>query len=54
MLTFASSTAAGTSIVNYIVDNALRDFVLVGHSYGGTIIGVRAALVSSRFTSFFC
>jgi pimeloyl-ACP methyl ester carboxylesterase len=34
-VTHAESTR---SIVDFIVDNGLTDIVLVGHSYGGTII----------------
>jgi pimeloyl-ACP methyl ester carboxylesterase len=34
-VTHAESTR---SIVDFVVDNALTDIVLVGHSYGGTII----------------
>src|SRR6187402_3480394 len=39
---------APPSIVNYIADNDLRDFVLVGHSYGGTIIAKVAEAVPDR------
>jgi hypothetical protein len=35
VVTHAESTR---SIVDFIVDNGLADIVLVGHSYGGTII----------------
>ena len=36
------------SIVDYIVKNDLKDFVLVGHSYGGTIISKVAEAVPER------
>src|SRR5438309_5728883 len=36
------------SIVDYIVTNDIRDFVLVGHSYGGTIITKVAEAVPDR------
>jgi len=36
------------SIVDYIVDNDLRDFVLLGHSYGGTIISKVVESVADR------
>jgi pimeloyl-ACP methyl ester carboxylesterase len=36
------------SIVDYIVKSDLRDFVLVGHSYGGTIISKVAEAVPER------
>ena len=44
-VTHADCTA---SIVNYIVNNDLRDFALVGHSYGGTIIAKVAEAVPDR------
>jgi pimeloyl-ACP methyl ester carboxylesterase len=36
------------SIVDYILKNDLKDFVLVGHSYGGTIISKVAEAVPER------
>lgn len=36
------------SIVDYIVDNDLTDFVLLGHSYGGTIISKVVEFVPER------
>ncbi|KWF22115.1 alpha/beta fold hydrolase [Burkholderia pseudomultivorans] len=36
------------SVVDYIRERELRDFVLVGHSYGGTIIAKVAEAVSER------
>jgi pimeloyl-ACP methyl ester carboxylesterase len=36
------------SIVEYILKNDLKDFVLVGHSYGGTIISKVAEAVPER------
>ncbi|MEO8644584.1 alpha/beta hydrolase [Pseudomonas sp.] len=36
------------SIVDYIIGNNLSDFVLVGHSYGGTIISKVAEAVPER------
>ena len=36
------------SVVDYIVKNDLRDFVLVGHSYGGTIISKVVEAVPER------
>lgn len=36
------------SIVDYIVSHALSDFVLLGHSYGGTIISKVAEAVPER------
>lgn len=36
------------SVVDYIVKNDLKDFVLVGHSYGGTIISKVAEAVPER------
>ena len=36
------------SIVDYIIKNNLRDFVLVGHSFGGTIISKVAEQVFDR------
>jgi pimeloyl-ACP methyl ester carboxylesterase len=41
----SSSTA---SIVDFIVKNDIRDFVLVGHSYGGTIIAKVAEAIPER------
>jgi pimeloyl-ACP methyl ester carboxylesterase len=36
------------SIVKYIIDHDVKDFVLLGHSYGGTIIAKVAEQVSDR------
>ncbi|HEX7005510.1 MAG TPA: alpha/beta hydrolase family protein [Alphaproteobacteria bacterium] len=36
------------SVVDYILKNDLKDFVLVGHSYGGTIISKVAEAVPER------
>lgn len=36
------------SIVDFIVDNALTDIILVGHSYGGTIISKVAECIPER------
>src|SRR5947208_6735744 len=36
------------SIVDYIVDNSLNDIVLLGHSFGGTIISKVAETVPER------
>ena len=36
------------SIVEYIAGNSLRDFVLVGHSFGGTIISKVAEAIPER------
>lgn len=36
------------SIVDYVVDNDLRDFVLVGHSFGGTVIAKVAEAIPDR------
>ena len=36
------------SIVDYIVDNSLTDIVLLGHSFGGTIISKVAETVPER------
>lgn len=44
-VTHADCTA---SIVKYIVDNNLRDFVLLGHSYSGTIIAKVAEAIPDR------
>jgi len=39
---------ATRSAVGYIEDNGLEDFVLVGHSYGGTIISAVAEAIGER------
>lgn len=44
-VTFAESAQ---SIVDFIVEQSLIDFVLVGHSYGGTIIAKAAEVLSDR------
>jgi pimeloyl-ACP methyl ester carboxylesterase len=36
------------SIVDFVIDNDLTDMVLVGHSYGGTIISKVAEAISDR------
>jgi len=40
--------ACTASIVDFIVANDIRDFVLVGHSYGGTIIAKVAEAIPER------
>ena len=42
--------ACMASIVDYIVEKDLRDFVLVGHSYGGTIIAKVAEAIPDRIS----
>jgi pimeloyl-ACP methyl ester carboxylesterase len=44
-VTHAQSTR---SIVDFILDNGLTDFVLVGHSYGGTVISKVAEAIPER------
>jgi pimeloyl-ACP methyl ester carboxylesterase len=44
-VTHAKSTQ---SVVDYIVDNGFNDIVLVGHSYGGTIIAKVAEAIPER------
>ena len=36
------------SLVDFVIDNDLTDIVLVGHSYGGTIISKAAEVISDR------
>lgn len=36
------------SIVNYIVENSLTDFILVGHSFGGTVVSKVAEAIPER------
>jgi pimeloyl-ACP methyl ester carboxylesterase len=40
--------ACTASIIDFIVANDIRDFVLVGHSYGGTIIAKVAEAIPER------
>lgn len=40
--------ACTKSVVDYVHDNDLRDFVLVGHSFGGTIIAKMAEAIPDR------
>jgi pimeloyl-ACP methyl ester carboxylesterase len=45
----AVNHAQGTqSIVDYILSNDLRDFILVGHSFGGTILSKVAEVMPER------
>jgi pimeloyl-ACP methyl ester carboxylesterase len=43
-----SHAEACAPVVQYIVDNDLRDIVLVGHSYGGTVISKVAEVTADR------
>lgn len=47
---FLSHAQACKPVVDYIVENDLRDVVLVGHSYGGSVISKVAEQVEERLT----
>lgn len=41
------------SIVDYVTANSLTDFVLVGHSFGGTIISKVAEAIPKKSSAWF-